>query len=69
MPSDGAGGSQPWQAVHDAAVEIGAHAYIDPATGNTVQTELALLARGECCGLGCRHCPYGEADAPVGSDT
>ena len=28
--------------------------------GNVVFTEKFLLERGYCCGLGCRHCPYGE---------
>lgn len=31
--------------------------YLDP-DGNTVFTEKYLIARGVCCGLGCRHCPY-----------
>ena len=28
--------------------------YVDPATGLTVFTECAHLARGSCCGCGCR---------------
>ncbi len=47
-----------WQQVHDAALVAGLDTYIDPATGYTVMTELALLAQGKCCGSGCRHCPY-----------
>ena len=32
-------------------------------------TELGLLARGRCCGSGCRHCPYdgGAGDAGTSS--
>ena len=26
--------------------------------GNMVFTEKYLLRKGECCGNGCRHCPY-----------
>ncbi|HEY1985059.1 MAG TPA: DUF5522 domain-containing protein [Terracidiphilus sp.] len=26
------------------------------------------LKRGSCCGSGCRHCPYGLADANAGPD-
>lgn len=44
--------------LHDAAVEAGEAAYIDPETGFRVFTEAKLLERGRCCGCGCRHCPY-----------
>ncbi len=40
------------------AEEAGHRTYIDPASGYTVFTALALAERGECCGSGCRHCPY-----------
>jgi hypothetical protein len=33
--------------------------YIDKS-GLLVFTAQYLLARGFCCGNGCRHCPYGE---------
>jgi len=33
------------------------HYYTD-ANGNIVFTETFLLARGYCCGNGCRHCPF-----------
>lgn len=49
---------------HRAAIERGAHRYTDPATGYQVMTELAHLARGSCCGNGCRHCPYEHAKVP-----
>jgi hypothetical protein len=45
-------------AAHAAAVARGHDCYPDPATGYAVMTAAALLARGTCCGLGCRHCPY-----------
>ena len=32
--------------------------YIDQ--GRWVFTEHYLRKRGECCGSGCRHCPYGH---------
>jgi len=43
---------------HDEATKNGEPGYIDPATGFMVFTRKALLARGVCCGCGCRHCPY-----------
>jgi hypothetical protein len=45
-------------AAHAAAVAAGEPGYLDPATGSFVFTEATLRARGECCGSGCRHCPY-----------
>ena len=36
--------------------------YIDPRTGYRVFTALALEKRGDCCGCGCRHCPYGHRE-------
>jgi diphthamide synthase (EF-2-diphthine--ammonia ligase) len=44
--------------LHRAACAVGSHTYADPVTRYTVFTELAHLARGKCCGSGCRHCPY-----------
>lgn len=51
--------SAPWARAHDEAERRGDETYRDPATGYLVFTRAALLARGECCGSGCRHCPYG----------
>jgi len=48
--------------LHDAACARGEHSYIDPATGYTVFTRLEHLARGECCGSACRHCPFDYAN-------
>jgi len=45
-------------AAHRAAIEAGEPGYLDPATGLFVLTAAELLARGECCERGCRHCPY-----------
>ena len=47
-------------ALHHAACQAGARSYRDPATGYRVFTALAHEARGECCGFGCRHCPFGH---------
>jgi hypothetical protein len=46
------------QAAHDRAVIAGEPGYVDPDTGFFVFTAAELRARGECCGSGCRHCPY-----------
>ena len=37
--------------------------YID-VNGLLVFTSSYLLARGYCCGNGCRHCPYGTKEKP-----
>ncbi|GAB0496510.1 hypothetical protein MMPV_007822 [Pyropia vietnamensis] len=62
------------RARHTAACAAGEATYEDPATGYTVFTAVAHLARGRCCGIvdgarahRCRHCPYapgGELVAP-----
>ncbi len=43
---------------HAAALAAGEQTYVDPATGYLVMTSDALAAQGNCCGNGCRHCPY-----------
>lgn len=43
---------------HRAAAEAGRSGYVDPGSGFFVLTAPALAARGSCCGLGCRHCPF-----------
>ena len=48
----------PWVEAHEAACRSGAHGYTDPETGYHVFTRLGHLARGRCCGAGCRHCPF-----------
>jgi hypothetical protein len=47
---------------HERAVVAGAATYVDPDTGYLVLTAVELRARGECCGSGCRHCPYPEVE-------
>ena len=49
---------------HREATLRGSPTYRDPATGYEVMTAAALEARGECCGSGCRHCPYPDATLP-----
>lgn len=39
-----------------AALVEGEHYYVE--NGRWVFTAAFLLARGHCCGSGCRHCPY-----------
>jgi hypothetical protein len=41
-------------------MDEGSPGYVDPATGLYVLTAATLRDRGECCGSGCRHCPYPE---------
>jgi hypothetical protein len=36
--------------------EQGRHYYLD--NGKIVFTELYLKNKGQCCGSGCKHCPY-----------
>lgn len=45
---------------HRQAVEQGSPGYADPDTGLFVITAAVHLDRGQCCGSGCRHCPYLE---------
>ena len=45
---------------HGAAMRAGQAGYFDPETGLFVLTAAELAARGTCCDLGCRHCPYLE---------
>ncbi|KAJ1448882.1 cobalamin adenosyltransferase-domain-containing protein [Pelagophyceae sp. CCMP2097] len=43
---------------HRAACNKGDDMYEDPVNGLYVFSEVAHLKRGQCCGNGCRHCPY-----------
>lgn len=47
--------------LHALACERGDDTYEDPQTGLQVFTRLAHERRGQCCGCGCRHCPYRDA--------
>ncbi len=46
--------------------------YIDVQSGYLVMTAHYLRKRGQCCGNGCRHCPYvprhGGGSASLGSN-
>ncbi|KAI9020473.1 hypothetical protein DFJ74DRAFT_707527 [Hyaloraphidium curvatum] len=53
-----------YMAAHEKAVAMGLHTYKDPETGYTVFTALSHLERGDCCGRGCRHCPFGHRNVP-----
>ena len=46
--------------IHRKACVRGQLTYTDPETGYRVFTAVALERRGDCCGCGCRHCPYGH---------
>lgn len=43
---------------HHRALLAGEPGYADPATGLYALTARTLWDRGECCGAGCRHCPW-----------
>lgn len=45
---------------HERACERGDAGYLDPDSNLFVMTSVYLLERGECCGSGCRHCPYSD---------
>jgi hypothetical protein len=51
-------------AAHEAALDAGEEVYVDPATGFLVLTAKRLWVRGECCGSGCRHCPWHGRPGP-----
>ncbi|MCA8921055.1 MAG: hypothetical protein KDD82_04555 [Planctomycetes bacterium] len=48
--------------LHAAACEAGEGGYLDPSTGLFVMTSYALRRQAGCCGSGCRHCPWPEAE-------
>jgi len=43
---------------HREAIEQGEPGYIDKHSSLYVLTGQTLLEQGECCGKGCRHCPW-----------
>lgn len=55
-------------AAHAAAVADGADGYVDPLTGMFAFTAAYHWAKGACCELGCRHCPWLDADARLHAD-
>jgi len=50
--------------LHTKACQRGLSYYIDPMSGYAVMTAIELKRRGECCGSGCRHCPYDHEAVP-----
>ncbi len=54
--------SAPLARLHSDAVARGDSRYTDPDTGYFVFTRSAHIARGYCCGGGCRHCPFGHVN-------
>ncbi len=52
--------------LHRQACERGELTYTDPRTGYRVFTAVSLERRGDCCGCGCRHCPYGHREVQPG---
>jgi hypothetical protein len=52
----------PIVSLHEDTLDAGRDTYRDPLTGFEVFTAAALWERGECCGTGCRHCPYGVVE-------
>lgn len=64
LPSEAVQGKSTRQlirALHSAAVARQLDMYIDPASGYPAFTSL-FLQRRECCGNGCRHCPWGHVN-------
>jgi len=57
----------PIEQLHELACARGEEVYTDPDTGYMVFTRVAHLARGKCCGSGCRHCPYKRDKVQRGS--
>ncbi|CAN5459941.1 hypothetical protein BH23ACT9_BH23ACT9_23810 [soil metagenome] len=58
----GVPGSADAAAAHRHAVADGADGYVDPASGLFCFTAEYHWNKSECCELGCRHCPWIEAD-------
>jgi len=53
-----------FDAIHEEACQKGEFQYTDPETGYRVFTAIALMRKAQCCGCGCRHCPYGHLNVP-----
>ena len=52
--------------LHKEAVEEFKWTYIDPESGNKVNTRFRKFCLDKCCGSGCRHCIYDHEN--VGED-
>lgn len=58
------------RARHERACRAKEAGYIDPISGLFVLTSAYLLEQGECCGSGCRHCPWpADAQDEAGRDS
>lgn len=55
-------------AAHRQAVADGADGYVDPLTGLFSFTARYHWEKGACCELGCRHCPWADADDRLGHE-
>lgn len=53
-------------AAHNRADDAQKDGYIDHLTGYFVMTAGSLRRRGQCCGNGCRHCPYTLESGAIG---
>lgn len=53
------------QLLHDKACLNQRNYYVDPATGFNVFTSDFHRKRGQCCGGGCRHCPFDHINVPA----
>lgn len=54
--------------LHSAAVARHLDMYIDPESGYPAFTKI-FLERRDCCGNGCRHCPWGHVNVPKKNDS
>ena len=54
-----------WYAIERKASQQKQKTYVDPETGYTVFTSYGLSKRADCCGCGCRHCPFGHREVPA----
>lgn len=53
---------------HAEAVEDEADGYVDPASGLFSFTARYHWEKGRCCEMGCRHCPWLDADARLSGE-
>ena len=59
-------GSTSWIELDLLAGREKRNTYKDPKTGYSVFSTYGLMQREDCCGCGCRHCPFGHVE--VSSD-
>ena len=51
-----------WIQLNQEASKKQQRTYIDPQSGYRVFSTYGLLQRKDCCGCGCRHCPFGHRE-------